>query len=95
MDEVERYEFDRQGFIVIKDMLDTTAVAALAKAVARDPEKRYDALSAFTADLSRPNTAFLAHKKRSWIEKNPAGFWKSTALLLLATVVVLLYRLLG
>jgi hypothetical protein len=33
MDEVERYEFDRQGFIVIKDMLDTTAVAALAKAV--------------------------------------------------------------
>jgi len=93
-----RRSAQRRSFVPATDHnpdLPAWVAAALAKAVARDPEKRYDVLSAFTTDLSRPNTAFLTHKKRSWIEKNPAGFWKSTALLLLAVVVVLLYRLLG
>ncbi len=33
MDDIERYEFDRQGYIVIRDMLDSDTVSSLAAAV--------------------------------------------------------------
>jgi len=33
MDEIERYEFDRQGFLVIRDMLSATEVGNLSRAI--------------------------------------------------------------
>jgi len=53
---------------------------ALSKAVQRDPEKRYDALSAFMADLARPNPEFTQPGAAPMLQRNPNAFWKAVAL---------------
>lgn len=53
---------------------------ALSKAVHRDPEKRYDALSAFMADLARPNPEFAQPGFSPLLQRNPNAFWKAIAL---------------
>ena len=68
---------------------------ALAKAVHKDPSRRYDSLSAFLEDLSRPNPKFTAAESRPLLERNPVGFWRGAALLLLAINAVLVYWLLS
>lgn len=66
---------------------------ALRKAVSVDPAKRYDALSAFVADLSQPGDAFAHRPFKPLIERNPLLFWKAlTAVLLLGVIGLLATR---
>lgn len=64
----------------------------LKKAVHPNPYKRYQELSEFTADLRRPNKEFLSRTRPPLLERNPALFWKSVSFILLAIIVVLLFK---
>ncbi|MDO9169903.1 MAG: bifunctional protein-serine/threonine kinase/phosphatase [Methylobacter sp.] len=67
---------------------------ALEKATAISPQFRYDDLSEFLYDLSRPNPRFLSAKEAiPLIERNPLLFWKGLSAILLLTNLVLLYLL--
>lgn len=66
--------------------------AALRRAVHPDPFKRYDALSAFVADLRRPNPAFSPERRRPLIERNPLLFWQLLCLSLAGIIVFLLAK---
>ena len=66
---------------------------ALRKAVHPDPRRRYDTMSEFLHDLSRPNPAFLAEDQAPLIERNPLAFWKTLTGMLALTNLVLLYLL--
>jgi len=68
---------------------------ALGKAVARDPEERYNVLSAFLADLTRPNPQFEALGSLPILERDPAKFWRAVALGLAALNILLLFALIG
>ncbi len=63
---------------------------ALSKAVHRDPKKRYDVLSAFLADLARPNPDFERPEAQSFLARDPVAFWKWLALLSLLGNLALL-----
>ncbi len=67
---------------------------ALRKAVHPDPSKRYDTLSEFLFDLSKPNPAFLTTTAQPLMERNPLAFWKGVSALLLVGNLVLIYLLL-
>ena len=67
--------------------------AAIEKAVHQSPVERYDALSAFIEDISRPNRAFEPRHVRPLLERNPVAFWRGLAIVLLLLNIVLLYRL--
>jgi serine/threonine protein phosphatase PrpC len=74
----------------------TWVSAALAKATHRDPDKRYDALSAFIHDLERPNPGLARAEVRPIIERNPLAFWKwLAAISLLINLALLLVLRLG
>lgn len=62
--------------------------AALCKALALDPEQRYESLSEFLADLQRPNPALAPVGARPWLERDPAGFWRALALALAAVALL-------
>jgi serine/threonine protein phosphatase PrpC len=64
----------------------------LKKAVHPNPYKRYQELSEFTADLRRPNQAFLNKTRPPLLERNPALFWKSVSFILLGIIMMLLYK---
>jgi serine/threonine protein kinase/serine/threonine protein phosphatase PrpC len=64
----------------------------LKKAVHPNPYKRYQELSEFTTDLRRPNKEFLSRTRPPLLERNPALFWKSVSFILLAIIVVLLFK---
>lgn len=66
---------------------------AISKAVQRRPEKRYDALSAFIADLARPNPEFVERQATPFLEQNPTQFWKVIAVLLMVINIILLAML--
>ncbi len=66
---------------------------ALRKAVQPDPSRRYDTLSEFLHDLSKPNPAFREERHQPLMERNPLAFWKSLAALLALVNLVLLYLL--
>jgi len=65
--------------------------AALARAVAIDPTKRYQELSEFTYDLAHPNPA-LAAESRPLLERGTAQQWRIVALLLAAALVLAVLR---
>jgi len=65
--------------------------AVLEKAVRQSPIERYDALSAFIEDISRPNPAFEPRQVRPLLERNPVAFWRGLAIVLLLLNLVLLY----
>jgi serine/threonine protein phosphatase PrpC len=67
--------------------------AALAKAVHQSPVERYDALSAFIEDMSRPNIAFATRQARPLLERNPVAFWQGLAIVLFLLNLALLYWL--
>ncbi len=68
--------------------------AALEKATHPNPEKRYEILSEFVADLTRPNTSLLADKQqRPLLERNPLAFWKGLVALQFLIILVLVYYL--
>ncbi len=66
---------------------------ALQKAVHPIAHKRYDTLSQFTCDLTKPNPAFSGKRTQPLAEKNPVAFWQGVAGILAIVVVVLLFRL--
>jgi serine/threonine protein phosphatase PrpC/predicted Ser/Thr protein kinase len=66
---------------------------ALAKAVHPDPNKRYEELSEFLADLRRPNDDFLSATAPPLIERNPLLFWKGLSFALACAVLGLLLYL--
>ena len=69
--------------------------AALEKATAPNPDKRYEVLSEFVADLTKPNDSLLANKRtRPLLERNPALFWKGLSLLEALLILLLAYKLL-
>ncbi len=68
---------------------------ALRKAMQTNADLRYDSLSEFVHDLKHPNPAFLSVQQRPLLERDPAGFWRWLALLLLVTNLVTLTLWLG
>ncbi|MCK5810446.1 MAG: bifunctional protein-serine/threonine kinase/phosphatase [Cocleimonas sp.] len=69
---------------------------ALRKAVHPTPTKRYQLLSEFVTDLSKPNTALIrSNHAEPLIERNPVMFWKIMALIefiLLFLAIFALYK---
>ncbi|MDX1589589.1 MAG: bifunctional protein-serine/threonine kinase/phosphatase [Oleiphilaceae bacterium] len=64
----------------------------LRKAVHPNPNKRYQEISEFTADLRRPNPAFLNKARPPLLERNPVAFWQGLCGVLAAVVLYLLVR---
>ena len=86
----------RRDYISARDSRDDIPAwmdAALQKAVHKQPAQRTEALSALTEDLRRPNPALNHDRPRPLLERNPIGFWRALALLLLISNVVLLFWL--
>lgn len=53
--------------------------AALKKALSLSAECRYEALGEFLGDLQRPNPRLVTRGVRPWLERDPAGFWRTLA----------------
>ena len=66
--------------------------AALAKAVAVDPAKRYGELSEFTYDLSHPNAALTEFAPRPLVERGGARHWRIAAFVLAALLALSVLR---
>jgi serine/threonine protein phosphatase PrpC len=71
-----RYRSAREHDPNLPDWID----AALAKAVAIDPQRRYQELSEFTYDLAHPNARLLASGARPLLERGSIRFWRAVAL---------------
>ena len=67
----------------------------LERAVHPNPAKRYDSLSEFLFDLRTPNANYVKTSASPLIERNPLLFWKSTTIVLVLVVIVLLAMLHG
>lgn len=65
--------------------------AALEKAVRLNPQRRYQTLSEFFADISHPNKNLMKPHGEPLLEKNPILFWKVVSLLLMCTNIFWLY----
>jgi len=66
---------------------------AIEKAVRVNPRLRYELLSEFITDISKPNSSFINERPLPLIEKNPVKFWQILTLLLIITNLVLIYFL--
>lgn len=66
---------------------------ALEKAVNPNPRQRYEVLSEFVVDLTRPNSS-LSASGRPLLERNPMVFWKGLAMVQVIVILVLMYQLL-
>ena len=66
---------------------------ALEKGVLLDPKRRYQTLSEFMFDLSKPNPELAKLGGASLLDKNPVGFWKGMTIILLMSNLALLYAL--
>ncbi len=55
----------------------------LHKAVAPDPNKRYEEISELTHELHHPPAAYLSRTRPALLERNPVVFWKTVSLILL------------
>lgn len=82
-----RYAPARDEDNAVPDWID----AALRRALHPDPLRRYDALSEFEADLTRPGAAHAAARPRPLIERHPLRFWQglSAALALLCILLAI------
>jgi eukaryotic-like serine/threonine-protein kinase len=67
--------------------------AALEEAVQLNPAKRTEALSAFTTNLRKPNSALIPDRHRALIERDPVLFWRSLSILLFAICFILVCML--
>lgn len=61
---------------------------AIERSVHKDPARRYQALSEFTTDLSRPNPAYVTPNARPLIDRDPAAFWRGVSLILMITILL-------
>ncbi len=66
---------------------------ALEKGVLIDPTRRYQSLSEFLFDLTKPNPDLARFGGKSILEKDPVTFWKGLAITLFAGNVLTLYLL--
>ncbi|GFE86693.1 bifunctional protein-serine/threonine kinase/phosphatase [Steroidobacter agaridevorans] len=62
----------------------------LKRATHPDPVRRYQELSEFVYDLSRPNEAYLRRNRQPLLERHPVMFWKTISAILTLIVIVLL-----
>lgn len=67
--------------------------AAINKAVHPDPQQRHSEMSEFIHDLGHANPAFVAHRIRPLMHRNPLRFWQLLSLILVCLVVALGLRL--
>lgn len=74
---------------MIPSWLDKT----IEKAVKPNPNLRYELLSEFITDISKPNEDFLKEKPVPLMEKNPLKFWQFFSLFLVLLNLLLLYLL--
>lgn len=68
------------------DVLPVWMDGALEKAVAIDPNRRYESLSEFLRDLRQPNPDF--DLPQSLMERDPAAFWRGTSIVLLILLLI-------
>jgi len=61
---------------------------ALEKAVAIEPERRYDSLQAFLRDLKQPNPEFLKEDPQQPVEKDMLLFWKMLSFVLFGLLMI-------
>ena len=66
---------------------------ALEKGVLMDPNRRYQTLSEFQMDLTKPNPELARFGGQSILEKDPVTFWRSLTVLLFLSNILLLYAL--
>jgi len=66
---------------------------AIRTAVQVEPAQRYEKMSELECDLRKPNPDFLKEEQLPLLTRNPLGFWKSVASLLLIVNFVLIYLL--
>jgi len=91
-----RRDVTRLNYISARELRDDVPVwidAALEKAVHRQPTERTEALSALVEDLRRTNAALGYDRPRPLLERNPVGFWRTAALILLLANIVLAFLL--
>ncbi len=67
--------------------------AAIRKAVAPEPSRRYREVAEFLYELTHPNPRYLNTPKLPLVERNSVAFWQTTSALLAITVIVLLIQL--
>lgn len=67
----------------------------LRKALHPDPYKRYQHVSEFINDFSKPNAKFIHQSRPPLIERNPVVFWQTVSFILLSIVFFLLYQRAG
>jgi len=63
---------------------------AIRKAVSIDPQRRYEAMSEFVADLRKPNEALNRRPIVPLVERNPLLFWKVLSAVFFVIIVWLL-----
>jgi len=63
----------------------------LRKAVHPDPNRRYMELSEFVYDLRHPIPSYLSRTRAPLLERNPVAFWRGVALILAATLVLVIF----
>ncbi|WP_424988419.1 protein kinase domain-containing protein [Microbulbifer sp. S227A] len=68
---------------------------ALRRATHPDPLRRYDALSEFVADLSRPGAAWAKERHLPLAERHPVRFWQGVSAILAVICFLLAARLGG
>lgn len=66
--------------------------AAIAKAVAIDPSRRYGLLSEFVYDLSHPNHSLTNPQPRPLVERDPVRLWQAISAILLVLLIAALAR---
>jgi len=62
--------------------------AALARAVAIEPRRRYEELSEFIYDLANPNPSLPSPEPRPLVQRNPLLLWQAIAVLLAAALAI-------
>ncbi len=83
------YTSARQYNPMVPDWMD----ACLQKAVHPNPERRYELLSEFLSDFSKPNQALLDRTNaQPLLERNPLAFWRGITFIQLIVILFLIYR---
>ena len=67
---------------------------AIEKAVAINPELRFEKLSEFVYALNNPDSSLINHEFVPLIKRNPLRFWKTLSIILIGLNLYLLYLLL-
>ncbi len=75
------------------DQLASWVDGALRKAVHPDPKNRYEVMTEFLHDLTKPNEKYVDSASQPLLERNPLLFWKGLSGLLVAVCLYLLFLL--